>query len=322
VNTSGHFWTLFVRTRDAFLPPHGPDGCPWSTVLIDPVIGPVRLTGLLDEPPGAEILLVLLHGLGGSATSPYLARAAAAARALGLATLRLSLRGADGSGEDLYHAGITEDLAAALRSPEAARYRGLLLLGYSLGGHLVLRYGTLDPDPRVLAAAAVCAPLDLLAGVAVLDGPGTGLYRRYLLRPLKREYARVVRRRSLPVPGGRVALVRTIREYDDLTVAPRHGFASAEDYYARVSVGPRLDRLAVPSLLVFSERDPMVPPSTVRPTLARPGGHREVVWTDRGGHVGFPRDLDLGLGGGLGLEAQVLHWLTDRVAERWTRGSH
>jgi len=315
VNASGHFWTLFVRTRDAFLPPQGPEGRPWCTVLEDPKVGPVRLTGILDEPPGARTLLVLLHGLGGNATSPYLARAATAARARGLATLRLSLRGADGSGEDLYHAGIVEDLAAALASSEAGRYRQLLLMGYSLGGHLVLRYGTFGHDPRVVAAAAVCAPLDLLAGVAVLDGPGTGLYRRYLLRPLKREYARVARRRALRVPAARVARARTIREYDGLSVAPRHGFADADDYYRRVSVGPRLDRLAVPSLLVFSERDPMVPPSTVRPSLASSGGRREVVWTDRGGHVGFPADLDLGLGGGLGLEAQVLTWLCSRARD-------
>jgi hypothetical protein len=30
------------------------------------------------------------------------------------------------------------------------------------------------------------------------------------------------------------------REWDEITVAPRHGFASAVDYYARVSVAPRL----------------------------------------------------------------------------------
>lgn len=313
MNPTGHFWTLFVRTRDALLPPPGPDGRPWSVVLNDPEVGPVGLTGILDEPPGAESLLVLLHGLGGSATSPYLARAAAEARARGLATLRLSLRGADGSGEDLYHAGITEDLAAAVGSAEAARYRRILLLGYSLGGHVVLRYGTLAPDPRVVAAAAVCAPLDLTAGAVVLEEPGTALYRRYLLRPLKRDYGRVARRRPVPGTPARVERARTIREYDGLSVAPRHGFVSAEAYYEQVSVGPRLGRLSVPSLLVYSVHDPIVTPETVRPSLASCAKGGQVVWTDRGGHVGFPADLDLGLGGGPGLEAQVLTWLCGKL---------
>lgn len=313
MNLSGHLWTFGVRLRDAFLPPVGPEGRPWSTWLQDPTVGPVRLTGLLDEPAGTRALVLIVHGLGGSSLSPYTARAAAAARGAGLATLRLNLRGADGSGEDLYHAGLVADAAAALASPEALRYRTVLLWGYSLGGHLALRYAALGPDPRVLAVAAVCAPLDLAAGVDVLDGPGCGLYRRYLLRPLKRSYAKVALRRPLPTPVSEVARVRTIRRYDDLAVAPRHGFADAADYYAKVSVGPHLSDLAVPCLAVFSERDPMVTPPTLRPSLAGAPRTLEVRWTTRGGHVGFPADLDLGLGGGVGLEAQVARWLSQRA---------
>lgn len=313
MNLSGHLWTFGVRLRDAILPPVGPEGRPWSTWLQDPRVGPVRLTGLLDEPVGARALVLILHGLGGSCRSPYTARAASAARAAGFATLRLNLRGADGSGEDLYHAGLVADAAAALSSPEARRYETVLLWGYSLGGHLALRYAALGPDPRVRGVAAVCPPLDLAAGVDVLDGPGCGLYRRYLLRPLKQSYAKVALRRPLTTPSSQVQAAPTIRRYDDLAVAPRHGFADAGDYYAQVSVGPRLAHLSVPCLAVFSERDPMVAPHTVRPSLAAAPRALQVKWTPRGGHVGFPADLDLGLGGGLGLEAQVAQWLRHRA---------
>ena len=141
---SGHLWTLSGRLRAALAPPAAPSARRWSTLLDDPAVGRVRLTGLLGGPEEADALLVLVHGLGGSASSPYLVTAAAAAARAGLATLRLDLRGSDRAGEDYYHAGLTADLVAALASPEAARFRRVLLAGYSLGGHLVLRYLTED----------------------------------------------------------------------------------------------------------------------------------------------------------------------------------
>ena len=96
-------------------------------------------------------------------------------------------------------------------------------------------------------------------------------------------------------------------------VAPRFGFASAEDYYARASVAPRLGRLDRPALLVWSATTRWCPPSTVRPALGRLPERARVVWTRRGGHVGFPADLDLGLGGPPGLAGQLAAWL-DRTA--------
>src|SRR5262249_52678239 len=157
----GHFWTVAGSLAGSLLPAGADPARPFRATAHDPVAGPVRLSGLLDAVPGAETLVLIIHGLGGSALAPYCAAGARAARQAGYASLRLSLRGADMSGEDLYHGGLTEDLRAALASPEAAAYRHVLLLGYSVGGHVALR-ATLDRiDPRVRAVAAVCAPLDL-----------------------------------------------------------------------------------------------------------------------------------------------------------------
>ena len=61
---------------------------------------------------------------------------------------------ADGRGEDFYHAGLTVDLEAAIASPELARYQRILILGYSLGGHVVLRYAA-NPNGSVADIAAV-----------------------------------------------------------------------------------------------------------------------------------------------------------------------
>jgi hypothetical protein len=55
----------------------------------------------------------------------------------------------------------------------------------------------------------------------------------------------------------------------------------------------------------------MVPAPTLRRALDGATSLR-VVWTPRGGHVSFPGDLDLGLSGCAGLEAQVMSWLLEQ----------
>jgi hypothetical protein len=287
---------------------------PWSAVVEDPRIGPVRLTGRLRAPAGEAAggggLLVVVHGLAASADASYAVRAAQAAEAAGLASLRLNLRGADRSGEDYYHAGLTADLRAALASPALAAYDRVAVLGFSLGGHVALRYATEEPDPRLRAVAAVCAPLDLAAGGRLIDRPALWAYRRYLLGHLMEIYRAVARRRAVPLPVEAAGRIRTFRDWDTRVVAARHGFRDAADYYARMSVGPRLDRLSVPALLVGAEDDPMVPPEAVRPVLAGRDVPLEVRWVAGGGHMAFSRGLDLGLGGPPGVEAQLLAWLT------------
>lgn len=305
-----HLWTIAPRLRHGFSPARFPESRPWQTVIEDPQIGPVRLTGLLREVPGSEEILVLIHGLGGSTDSHYMAGGVAAAEGLGMSCLRVNLRGSDRQGTDFYHAGLTADLHAVLASSPLSRYRRIYVLGYSLGGHLALRLGTDEGDPRLAAVAAICSPLDL--GRSVVEIDALWVYRPYLLNSLKSIYAAVAARRPVHLPVAEAARIRTIREWDDRIVAPRHGFASADDYYTRASVAPLLPRLRVPALLVNSEADPMVPARAVRPALKSPVPGLEVRWIPGGGHVAFPRTLDAGLAVGVGLDAQMVGWMRSR----------
>jgi predicted alpha/beta-fold hydrolase len=302
----GHLWTLAPSLRHRFRPPQPLAARPWETTVADPLRGSVRLTGLLREVPGSDEMLILVHGLGGCSDSHYLAFGVAAAEAAGISSLRVNLRGADRKGEDFYHAGLTADLHAALASPELHGYARLYALGYSLGGHVALRLGTEEGDPRLAAVAAICSPVDLALAQAEIDAPPLWIYRRYLLNGLKDIYDSVAARhpalgRAVPLPPAEVRRIPTIREWDDRVVAPRHGFAGAADYYARASVAPRLPHLRVPALLLNSEHDPMVPARAVRPALQVPAPCLTIRWIAGGGHVAFPRVL--------GVDGWVVGWL-------------
>jgi predicted alpha/beta-fold hydrolase len=305
----GHYWTLAPWARHLLFPRKAPPSVPWATTVSDPRVGDVRLTGLLGARPDAKSLLLVVHGLGGAVENFYAVSAARAAHAAGIQCLRLSLRGSDRRGEDFYHAGLTADIEAAIASRELANVARIYVVGYSLGGHVTLRYAALGADPRVRAVAAVCPPLDLDASARALDAPERLVYRVHILRGLQEIYGEVAARRRVPITVDQARKIRTIREWDARTVAPRHGFRDAEDYYARVSVAPILTRLSVPALLVFAESDPLVPDFVVRPALPRRSAGLDVRWIGRGGHVGFPADLDLGLAAPLGLEHQIVAWL-------------
>jgi uncharacterized protein len=293
MNWHGHYWTLRPVLQDALRPAGGPSGDPWSTTLEDPLVGRVRLTGLFVDDARSHELVVLVHGLGGSAERAYMQRGANAAASLGMASLRLSLRGADLSGDDIHHAGLVEDIAAVLQSPDAARFESIYLLGYSLGGHSCLRYAALGADPRVRAVVALGSPVDLSASAKAFDAAPFSVYRPWVLSALKKIYRATLERGVGKAPWREVRRVGHIRHWDDLVVAPRFGFASGAEYYRSVSVAPLLAELPVPSHYVGAALDPMVPRSAVDPFLPKPTRNLEVTWLERGGHIGFPPTLQV-----------------------------
>jgi uncharacterized protein len=307
---AAHAWTIGPNLWARFASRPAPAALPWSVAVQDPHAGLVNLTGLL-QPGVANACLVLVHGLGGSYDRPYCVNGAWAAQRAGLPCLRFGLRGADRSGEDFYHAGLTADLAAVIGSAALAQFKRIYILGYSLGGHVALRYAIGNPDPRVAAVAALCAPLDLDLGAQSIDSKRSAIYRRHVLSGLNEIYSAVAKRKPVPTPVSRVLSARTIREWDSLTVVPRYGFRDVSDYYASMSVGPRLSELRIPTLLVHSQFDPMVPPWTYQQHLAKASSKLLDVRTlGQGGHIGFPRvRLHPNAQPGV-LEDQLLAWLT------------
>lgn len=311
MNLSGHFWTAWPRLRDRVFPLAEPPSRGWTTRLREGE-RTVILRGRWREEP-STVAVIVVHGLGGGYDRPYCIRAARAVAAHGWSCLRLALRGADGSGEDFYHAGLTADLGAAVESAALAAYERIVIVGYSLGGHVALRYAAERPDPRVRAVAAICAPLDLDRGARFLDEHANRLYLRHLLNGLREHYAAVDARGRAPVALAGLEHVSSIREWDRLTICPRFGFASAEEYYSTQSVAPRLRQLHVPSLLAVSRHDPMVALADIEASLDQANPLLEVRRLGTGGHVGFPPHLDLGEDAPGGMERQVLRWLERKL---------
>lgn len=304
----GHFWTLRPFVASKFSPPKPPPSRLFRTSIVDGRGERVPVTGRLSGPRDAKTLVLVVHGLGGSASSSYALEASIQAVQRGHACLRLNLRGADRSGAGVYHAGLYEEIQAALSDEVFSSVERVFLLGYSMGGHTSLRYAALDPHPKVRGLATVCSPIDLAAGCREIDREERRFYRRHVLSGLKEIYAASHRKRPLPSSLEQVMRIETLRQWDELVIAEEFGFESPEDYWEKVGAGPLLPSIEIPTMVIATKHDPMVLSHTIAPAL-HAAKNLYNVWLTRGGHVGFPSRVDLGLGSSGTLEAQAIAWL-------------
>lgn len=327
----GHVWTIRRHVMDRVHRVQLPPSSPFEVAVDDDRFGSVALSGRITDVENASGIVVLVHGLGGSSQSSYLNRAHLLAVGLGLSVLRLDLRGADGLGADIHHAGLGSDLGAVLASKPLQRYTRRYLLGYSIGGHVCLKYaadcpsGSTSAPNALTAVAAICPPLHLEAGAAHFDAQPYFPYRRHVLQGLIRMYGSFVERHGpWPVSTERAQSIRRIREFDEAIIAPRFGFKDAGEYYHSESAAHVLHRISVPTLIVATVDDPMVPKASVRPLYPSMPSSITLIESERGGHVAFPADLSLGQLAPSGLESQVLHWLTrqGRSKQRHSENRH
>jgi uncharacterized protein len=246
------------------------------------------------EPVRAERLtLVLVHGLEGSSDSRYMQGIAARAWAAGCNVVRMNMRNCGGSETltpTLYHSGLSGDVGAVVRHYAAQfRLQRVALVGYSMGGNLVLKLaGEWGSQPSLCAVATVCPAIDLAAGADALHEPTNRGYEWHFLRGL---IARYVRKAALYpavyAPRKSIGSVRSIREFDDKIVARYCGFRSADDYYYRAASARVVDRIAAPTLVLCALDDPFIRllPGTRARILANP--RISFVETRHGGHCAY-----------------------------------
>jgi uncharacterized protein len=252
-----------------------------------------RLVATLDRPATGSTrpLLVLIHGLTGSQDSNYMLASARHFLGQGYPVLRLNLRGAGPSRplcRQSYHAGRSADLQAVLAQMDGRLARhGLLLVGYSLGGNMLLKHlGEQGRRAQVLAAAAVSAPIDLKATQLSMARWRNRLYHDYLLRRMKEE---ALAPDASPTAAERAAMpdIATTWAFDERIVAPRNGFQGAEDYYARCSAAPFLPRIRVPTLVIHALDDPWIPGRLYQAVDWAANPRLKPLLPRGGGHVGF-----------------------------------
>jgi predicted alpha/beta-fold hydrolase len=214
----------------------------------------------------------------------------------------------------LYHSGMTEDIRRVLLDELVGRegLSEIFLAGFSMSGNMVLRlagdYGAEAP-PALKGVAAVSPSIDLDSCAAALERRENALYRWNFVKNLRGR----VRRKGRLQPGAydtsALRHVRTIREFDERITAPYGGYRDAADYYMRTSSRAVIGQIRVPTLIIHSADDTLIPVEPFLDAAIADNPDVLLVLTRRGGHVGFLSDRT---------EGEDRHWAENRLVDFFT----
>ncbi|NJC26240.1 YheT family hydrolase [Neolewinella antarctica] len=247
----------------------------------------------LDHPDSRK-LVILSHGLEGDSSRVYVASAARYFRAHGWHALAWNSRSCSGEmnrTDKLYSHGQSEDLETTVNHALATgKYDRIVLVGYSMGGNLTLKYlGTMGENrpAEVTHGVAFSAPVFIEHSADSLDRRSNFIYRNKFRRSL---LAKIMAKEA-QFPG-RVDLadlekVKVWRDFDYYFSARIGGYDNVEDYYAYLSSGNFLAGTTAPVLIVNATNDPIVPRACSPHELAKTHPLIQLEEPTWGGHVGF-----------------------------------
>jgi predicted alpha/beta-fold hydrolase len=237
-------------------------------------------------------LVILLHGLEGSSESQYVRGAAELLFSLNWNVCAINHRSCSGELNrtlEMYHSGFTRDLAYVVNK-YSKEYQRILIVGYSLGGNMALKYlgeesYTIPEQLKLVIAFSV--PTDLEGGSIKLTNWYNKAYTFEFLKTLKakmREKAKTFPQIDL----SNLPKLKQLMDFDEYYTAFLHGFKDAKDYYAQCNSKQFLHNInAVPTVLINALDDPFLSDSCHPYTIAEESKFFHFIPLTYGGHVGF-----------------------------------
>ena len=266
-----------------------------------------------------RLTVVIVHGLEGSSQSQYVLGNTTRALSAGLNVVRMNMRSCGGTDElspTIYHSGRSEDVAAVVQSiVELYQLQNIALIGYSMGGNLVLKYaGETDPPPQVKAVVGISPLMDLAVSSAALHEAQNRIYEWHFLRSMLARLRRKAELFPRIYSTSGFDTIRSMRDFDQQIVARYGNFRDADDYYYSVASSQCASRFRTPTLLVHSLDDPFIRmlPATREALIANP--HVTHIETQHGGHCAFLSPADAN-DDGYWAEKTLLNFLLAQTSE-------
>ncbi len=283
-----------------------------EAVLVE-VAPPTTIRG--DAEPAAQVLChchwqpadrrssaltaIVVHGLEGSSHSQYVLGNADKLWHAGANVIRMNMRNCGGTealSPTLYHSGLSGDVLAVLRFFAAReRLARIALVGYSMGGNLVLKLagelGTHAPA-ELCAAVGISPAIDLGDSADALHERWNRMYERRFLRALLKRFRRKTELFPRIYDPARAEGITSLRLFDHRITAFYAGFDGADDYYFRAASARVVADIAVPTLILHALDDPFVRLTPATRSALAANSHIRLIEPEHGGHCAFLADAD------------------------------
>ena len=249
----------------------------------------------------SNTIVIITHGLEGNSERAYARGMVRAVNNAGWDAVAINLRGCSGEPNNLYlsyHSGKTDDIDLIIHHiKENYDYDKIMLIGFSLGGNITLKYlgeqGE-NANPLISSAVAISVPIDLEDSAVQLAKKSNVLYMNRFVKMLKPKM--IGKAERFPEWGlAREDILKMSNFYhiDDLYTAPAHGFKNAKDYWAKCSSKPFLPNIKIPTLLINALNDPFLGELSIPFREAKNSKYFFLETPDYGGHVGFIKGLNM-----------------------------
>ncbi len=238
-------------------------------------------------------LFIVFHGLEGNAQRPYMLGVIRHANRHGYDAVGVNLRNCSGTPNHLYrsyHSGASEDVAAVVEHILNSReYTNLILVGFSLGGNLILKYlGERNSVPEQLKGGiAISAPCYLYGSMLEIHKLNNILYYKRFKKNLVQKLKEKQRQFPEAITEEEIRNIVTLRDFDDCYTSKAHGFKDALDYYERSSSLQFLKNIGSPTLILNAQNDSFLSQECYPNTIADTHPNLFLEVPKYGGHVGF-----------------------------------
>ncbi len=263
----------------------------------------------------ANKVVIVCHGLEGDAHRPYVKGMARIFYQNGWTACGYNYRGCSGENNKQirgYHSGATDDLQLVINHVLEKGFTEIVLVGFSLGGNLVLKYvgeQSSNIHPAIKKVVAFAAPCELAKSGAFIHKPSNWIYLRRFMRKLRKK---VRFKKAQLIEAGvdydTLSKAKTFPAFDDIFTGPVHGFKDAMDYYTKCSAKQFLPHIKIPTLLVSAEDDPFLSPECFPIEEAKQSDFFHFEMPKHGGHMGF---LTFGQNGHFWSDLRALKFVQD-----------
>lgn len=236
---------------------------------------------------------ILLHGLEGNAQRVYMKGQGKVLAENGWDVAAMNHRGCSGEENRLYlsyNSGRTEDLDALVQHLLTKyEYNEIALIGFSLGGNIILKYlGERTNTPsQIKSAVGISVPLYLRGALEQLIRPENVVYSQTFINDLRKKYKRKMAHFPNAMNTEELKQIKNLLEFDHLYTAKAHGFEDAYDYYEKSSALQYLPGIKLPILILNAENDSFLSPECYPFDIAKNHANIHLEVPKTGGHVGF-----------------------------------
>lgn len=247
----------------------------------------------------SEKAVILLHGLAGNSTRPYMKGMARIFNENGWDAISVNLRGCSDEMNRLYrsyHAGVSDDLEEIIAHvlSHNKNYKRITLIGFSLGGNIVLKYLSEERNhpSEIVAGIGVSVPCDLAGSLGAINRMRNFVYAQRFLMNLKEQLLARADKFPGKVNLNAVKKCRSLRDIDNLYTSKAHGFKDASDYYKNASSLFSLQNIKIPSLIINAKNDSFLSAESYPYKIAEKSEALYLETPLYGGHVGFVTKSD------------------------------